>query len=660
MSVGAARVPVRARAARWELLATALLAFVNAAPERPALAATLPSAEARTEARAMHLADTAAWHRLLHVHPTSAHGWEAEPDGPTFYLSSRGAFDPEAEMMATIEGLYAPASLADKHASCIFPARARFLTESLSLEGLPRPSCLARDAFYGRLRPKKIHFVFSAYHVESPASAFGHVLLRIERDDSTVLRRDAAPHALADLGIDYSADVGPENAITYALKGLVGQFRGTFKAMPFAAKVREYQDFETRDLWEYELALSDLEKATFIEHLWELGSTSFDYFYLSENCAYHVLALLDVVRPEAHLLEGLSLPVLPAAALSAVWRAPGLVANVHYRPSLRKVADTRLRALRDDERALAHALADGSRGAEGALVTLPKEAQARVLDAALDLVDLAHPELLVDDSESVARTRKYDLSVRRAAIDVTSPELPVAPPENGAPHLAHGTRRVAVGSGYASLGGAFVEGRARLTLHDTLDPSAGLPALASLEAFEATLRAYPGSGATSGAIEMERLTVVRVEKLAPLRTLDGGVSYRFFMGGDRVRDRGCAGCFVAKLDAGGGVAWTLSHGAIVFARANLTFEAAEGLSGIDGRGARLGAGPSGGVRLDLGESLRAQGEARLAWLPFAPATWTAEASFETRLVLGRASALGFFLRRTWSSADVGLSTFVYF
>lgn len=626
-----------------------------------ALASPSPSpsqfSKARELAVATHLADSPAWRRLLHAHPTAAHGVEAEPDGPSFYLSPRGVFAPEAELEATLAALYAPASLGDKHALCTFPARARFLAEYLPLDDLPTPACPARDAFYARLRPKKVLFVFSAYHVDSPASAFGHVLLHIERDDSALLRKDAGSHALADLGIDYSADVGAENAVTYALKGLFGQFQGTFKAMPYAAKVHEYQDFETRDLWEYELALTSDEKRSFLEHLWELGGTSFDYFYLSENCAYHVLSLLDVVRPEAHLLEALKQPVIPADALFAVWRAPGLVAGVHYRPSLRTVTDARLRSLEAEEKTLAYALVQASSAASTmALARLGKEAQARVLDAALDLLDLAHPELLVDDTDSPARTRKYELSVQRAAIDVASPELSIAPPEGAAPHLAHGTRRVAFGSGYASSGGAFVEGRARLVLHDTLDPSAGMPALASLEAFEATVRAYP----KPRSVELERLTFVRIEKLALLGTLDGGASYRFFLGGDRVRDRGCAGCFVSKLEGGGGVAGAVVPGAVLFARANVTVEAGSGLAGIDGSAIRLGLGPSGGVRLDLGERLRAQGEARLAWLPGSLGAWTAEASFETRLTLGPTSAIGFFVRRTWSTADIGLSTFLYF
>ena len=70
-----------------------------------------------------------------------------------------------------------------------------------------------------------------------------------------------------------------------------------FHALPYFYKVREYNDYESRDLWEYDLNLSPRAVAMLVAHLWELGSTYFDYFYLSENCSYHSLAVLGVAEP---------------------------------------------------------------------------------------------------------------------------------------------------------------------------------------------------------------------------------------------------------------------------------------------------------------------------------------------------------------------------
>ena len=648
------RAVARAAAVAFSLLVGALTSLA-AAPAR-ADAGPPGLAEAAREARRARLAETSEWRRLVHAHPTASNGWESEPDGPAFYVSPRGRFDPEAELFATLAALYADPARGDKHALCKFPARARFLAEVLALRGLPSPRCEARDELFARLRPRRVVFVFSSYHVDSPASAFGHVLLRIERDDRGLLRPDAPRHPLADIGVDYSADVGSENAVTYALKGLFGQFPGTFKALPYAAKVREYQDYESRDLWEYELDLTEDEKRAFLEHLWELSGTSFDYFYLSENCAYHVIALLDVVRPSAGLLARMGSPALPTDALRAVWEAPGLVSRVRYRPSLRTVALARLGALAPAHRALARSLAAGERQ-DAALAALPEDARRDVLDAALDLLDLEHHELLESpDDDSPARQQKLRLAMARAAVPGESPELHIAPPPSAAPHLGHDARCVGLGVGYASAGGAFLEARARLTLHDTLDRADGLPELASVEALAVTARAYP----RPRSLELESLTVVRFEKLAPWTAAERGLSYRLFVGGARARDDGCASCLVARVDGGVGLALRPEASTVLYARADGALDAADGLWGLDRRGFRLALGPTAGARVALGARAALLGEARLAWLPGAPAPVTASAVFEARLSLSRSVALGVFARRQLVAADLGVSSLIYF
>ena len=90
-----------------------------------------------------------------------------------------------------------------------------------------------------------------------------------------------------------------KNGLTFAIQGLIGGYPGTFSVLPYYIKVREYSNLENRDLWEYELNLSPEEIEIFVDHLWELGSTYFAYYYLSENCSYHVLGLLEA-SPSQH------------------------------------------------------------------------------------------------------------------------------------------------------------------------------------------------------------------------------------------------------------------------------------------------------------------------------------------------------------------------
>lgn len=45
--------------------------------------------------------------------------------------------------------------------------------------------------------------------------------------------------------------------------------------MPYYRKVKEYGDFESRDLWEYELNLTPEETRFLVSHIWEMQHVSF-------------------------------------------------------------------------------------------------------------------------------------------------------------------------------------------------------------------------------------------------------------------------------------------------------------------------------------------------------------------------------------------------
>ena len=73
--------------------------------------------------------------------------------------------------------------------------------------------------------------------------------------------------------------------------------------MPYYRKVREYNDIESRDIWEYKLKLSEEEVSRVLLHLWEMQRAEFDYYFLDENCSYQLLSLLDVAREDLHLTK---------------------------------------------------------------------------------------------------------------------------------------------------------------------------------------------------------------------------------------------------------------------------------------------------------------------------------------------------------------------
>ncbi len=75
---------------------------------------------------------------------------------------------------------------------------------------------------------------------------FGHTLLRLDPKDQQQLN-------LVSYAVNYAATVAGNDNWSYAWKGLTGQYPGEYYLSPYYRKVKEYGDFESRDLWEYEL-----------------------------------------------------------------------------------------------------------------------------------------------------------------------------------------------------------------------------------------------------------------------------------------------------------------------------------------------------------------------------------------------------------------------
>lgn len=595
----------------------------EAAPGRDATEATARRAyveEIVARARAQRLHEDRTWLRLLHYRKTLFGGYDSEADGEPFFTAEDGDSDPAAELEGTLRGFYDPTPPSGKvqHPFCRFPARFAFLDQKLGLDRarLPFQRCPKYEEFTSRLSAKKVILVFSSYYLNNPASAFGHTFLRIGKGEGE--GRD-----LLDAGIDFSATVDTTNALLYAFKGMFGLFPGEFRKIPYAAKVREYNDFESRDLWEYELRLTQEEVDRVVAHLWELGSTYFAYYYMSENCSYHILGALEVARPSLRLLDGLGWPVVPADTVKVLYENPGLVRKLTYRPSNRTQFKNRLERLNDAER---DAVALVMREPRAPLPPALTEAErVRVLDTAIDLADIeAASDLLKKredmDQERAARTQA--LLERRAEVLVPSETVEFAPPFRLVPQSGHDSTRLGLGSGYSRERGYFHTLSFRLALHDLADPVQGYPDGAQIEFMPVRLRYL----IESPRLRLEHFSLVRVQSLTPLSRFDRSISWVVDAGLTRTQDRGCRDCLAAYGEFGGGFAIE------PFGRAFTLFALADArLFGPVDSGyfdvLRFGVGPAGGLRLRFTDAVTLLGTGSWLYLPAQEpeATWNIEA-----------------------------------
>jgi uncharacterized protein DUF4105 len=627
------------------------------APASPPLAPD-PSylGELVARARALRLGEDPGWLRLGHYRPRPLGGWKSEADGPEFFRAPGGKTDPAAELEATLAGFLdaAPKAAELDDAQCRFPARFAFLAGKLGFDPtrLPPRRCPRLEEFLGRIRPQGVTVVFSSYYLNNPASAFGHTLLRLDNAAEAI---GGKHFELLDYGVDYAATVDTGNAILYAAKGLLGFFKGEFKAYPYYYKVREYGDYESRDLWEYDLALTPAEVALLGAHVWELGGTWFQYWYLDENCSYHVLRAIEAVAPRLDFLPHVGrFVVLPSDTVRALFRNPGLVRKVHYRPSIRTQFEARAGALSAAELRTVGTLADDPAAPLDPAAS--DTTRVRVLDAAVDLLDLRHARGLIEGKDPAAARDRQALLERRAAIAVPSAPLDLPVPERRRPEIGHASSRIGIGGG-AARGDGTVLLDARLALHDLGDPADGYPPLAQIEFLPLRLRWTP----RERRLDLDDVSLVRVLSLNPVNRFDARPSWRMRLGATTVRDGGCDRCVALAAELGGGFAGAnLGRAVDLLGTADVELLAAPGLDGAGGSGWRPGVGPSALARLRLGARAAFIAEARFRFLPAATPRTTWSTSGTLRLHLARDLSLALEARHAPEYTDAAALVLGYF
>ena len=275
-------------------------------------------------ARAAQLAASPQWLALGHWRKTSE-GFVSEVDGPGFFLSPLGRRSPEDELRATLAAFAAPVSTGDdaenESAQCLFPARRDFLWTALAITGdeIARQPCRKLAAWKAKLDLGGATIVFASAYMGNAASMFGHMFLKLRG------RQNSGDRDLLNYGVSFFARTGAREA--NLLLGLIGFYPGAFTLSPYHETLRDYAGLEGRDIWEYDLALSDAELERLVNHLVELEKTYFDYYFISENCSYQLLAALDAARPSLAFSRRFFWAAIPADAVRLIAREPGTLLN---------------------------------------------------------------------------------------------------------------------------------------------------------------------------------------------------------------------------------------------------------------------------------------------------------------------------------------------
>lgn len=450
------------------------------------------------------------WQRLMYADQSQKS--EVAYDG--YFYAKDGKNNLKNELEADVKALFINTA-ENQSIRCKFPARSRWLIQQLNIdtEKLPIVKCPEFDQWINQIKPHKATLIYATDFMGNPSSMFGHTLLRLDPKDQKQLN-------LVSYAVNYAATVSGEDNWSYAWKGLTGQYPGEYSLMPYYRKVKEYGDFESRDLWEYELNLTPEETRFLVEHIWEMQHVSFPYYFVSDNCAYRLLGLIDLVRPNLDLKKQFNYAAIPIETLKAVDQQD-LVKEVVYRPALETQLLSQAKQHGTPLAKVAHQVAFQDVGkAQPLLEKYNQHDQAKILEMAYDDLYLQYISRQVD--ADFAKPQLRQLLAERSQIDVEKqrqePERPKMQPVEG-----HHARNLFVNVGELQ-GQKFIELGHRQAYHDLIDPQGGYRLGTQLLFLDGNIQYRDDQ------LKLEHLDLLTVNSYNPIQPFKSPITWGFNLG----------------------------------------------------------------------------------------------------------------------------------
>nr|WP_257223274.1 MULTISPECIES: DUF4105 domain-containing protein [unclassified Acinetobacter] len=571
-------------------------------------------------AQSKKLSEHISWQRLLYTD----HKGQSEVAFSGYFLAENGRQNAQAELEADVAALFQTAE-PNQAFRCRFPARSQWLMQELSIrsEQLPAVSCPEFDAWFGKIKPYKATLIYATDFMGNPSSMFGHTLLRLDPKDQKELN-------LVSYAINYAATVAGEDNWSYAWKGLTGQYPGEYSLMPYYRKVKEYGDFESRDLWEYELALTEQETSYLVKHIWEMQNVSFPYYFASDNCAYRLLGLMDLVRPTLNLTEKFKVASIPVETIKAI-NDEQLIRAAVYRPALEtqllsQAQQHGYRLARE-----AHKLAEiKPENMSTALSQFNEAEQAKILEMAYDHLYLLLIGRKVSAEETQPKLRQI-LALRSQSSQPkqrTEPKQPSLDPVNG-----HHARNFSATVGEVQ-GEKYIELGHRQAYHDLVDPQGGFRIGTQLMFWDGSIQYRDDQ------LKLNHFDFLSVNSYNPITPFKTPLSWGFNFGWQQVSVD--AGQFsetkqhgVAELKAQSGYSWANQERThLCYVQSQMQVQGGKSLDD----GWRVGLGPTLGCQNIWSEKLNSLVQAEL---PYWEDThqWNLKLDAELQYIVNQQNAL---------------------
>ncbi|MBP8046541.1 MAG: DUF4105 domain-containing protein [Psychrobacter sp.] len=560
----------------------------------------------RAQAKTKNLAQHITWRRLLYFFDDQRNligkkKHSSIVDDAAFYLSKYGQHDSAAELDALLVALAdemattsdngtannntsnrATENLGQNSVMCRFPARVQWLTDTLNIDksGL-QTDCPELNDWMQKLAPEQLSIMFAQEYLDNPISAFAHTLLRID-SKASVADPSQIHHAVA-LNYTVGGD-SSDNFLVYAIKSMSGGYDNLIEIDPYPKKLAKYLQEDERDAWTYQLSLTPAEVQQIMLHVWETKDLKLPYYFTTDNCASEILRLIDVVRPQQHLLSRLPYAVIPSDVVQLL-DSENLLASTNYTPADSTLRQAQLNKVKEQRAQL------GYHNSAKQTLNEIKSAQLNPISS------------ISDDGQT--------LLPRRIAVADNNP-IDRHPLQLG--FIGLGQRG---DNNYMDLG-------VRAGYHDTLDRPSGFPQFFDLEGAAATLRLYDTDNDKAhqpSSVVLQNVTLVRGRSFNPVNSAKKGKTWGASIEATRVNDgsqQDGNDHLVGSLGYETGWSWafgTPSAGTgemppqLCYTFLAGTAQAGRGIN----KGYRVGAGVNVGCRYQINNQLRAQAELQLPY-----------------------------------------------
>ncbi len=455
------------------------------------------------KAETLGMAQDPAWLALLHY----ARG-RCFVDDPSYYLSPSNCSPPE-ELSSLIKALFSSDLNLRRDVACRFPARIAFIENRLASQGIAIPisSCLDIKEYRDRAPADEISLIFAAENITHPISMMGHVFLKFS---GTSASGSQVEHAAS-----FFTRISSLNVAAIALDGLFLGMPALFALVPYHEQIHGYQTLEGRNIFEYPLLTSDLQKRLIQLHVWELRTIKSPYLFVGYNCATVVYFIIALAHPA--LLADLGLWISPIDVVRKA-KAAGVISSRHFIPSI----DWQTRFFGqqvgpDKARYIIDTLRTGATGEINSLFGAQSEPLERGFAEAFVQREKQSPRLLAGRLDEIFDLLQQSETNEATELEVSNLKDPTSGPRSRS--ISLGTVSFA-GASYAKLSVLPAS-------HSLSDDNRRSYSESSLELGSASLLVNPNE---EREIVVEKINIYGMESLVPFDPYIGGTSSRLLMG----------------------------------------------------------------------------------------------------------------------------------